>query len=47
MTQESYKEENNTEKNLSHLFKTFKITLTRYNFRRIANKLNIKTYQIK
>jgi hypothetical protein len=40
-------QENNTEKNLNHLFKTFKITLNQYNFRKSANKLNIKTYQIK
>ncbi len=40
-------QENNTEKNLNHLFKTSQITLTQYNFRKTANKLKIKTYKIK
>jgi|TARA_B110000259_G_scaffold71360_1_gene84038 hypothetical protein len=39
------KEENNTLENLDRLFKASEITLTDYNFRKLANKLNIKTFK--
>jgi len=38
-------QENNTPQELERLFKTGKITLTEFNFRSNAYKLNIKTYQ--
>lgn len=37
-------QENNTSQELERLFKTGKITLTEFNFRSRAYKLNVKTF---